>query len=95
MNRIILLAITIVDEIMNDCGDGKVLVDVAQLFMEKKTVTKVLIAMLVNSLYTLPLILVWGVIGIAGDLVLCFWLGGFGLGQVLNAVVNGAGWPWD
>jgi hypothetical protein len=83
------------DELMNDCGDGKVLIDLYKIFEQKKTVGKVLLRLFVNALYTFPILLVWGAVSLVFNTILCFYVGGYGTGQFLNALVNGAAWPWD
>lgn len=80
---------------MNDCGDGKVLIDLYKIFSEQGTVVKVLLKLLVNGLYTFPFLLVWGAVSLVFNTILCFYVGGYGTGQFLSALVNGAAWPWD
>ena len=95
LNRVILLLVTVFDELMNDCGDGKILIDLFELWSRTGSVWRFGLALLLHTLYTFPVLLVWGVISIAGNLVFCYWLGGYGLGQFLNAFVNGQTYPWD
>ena len=95
LNRIILFVIAMADELMNDCADGKILVDLFQLFNRTGSIWRFALAIFLHSLYTFPFLLVWGTISVVFSSVFCFWVGGFGLGQFLNALVLGLAWPWD
>uniref|UniRef100_A0A7S3N4H5 Uncharacterized protein n=1 Tax=Euplotes harpa TaxID=151035 RepID=A0A7S3N4H5_9SPIT len=95
LNKLILLVVTVADEIMNDCGDGKILIDLFQLFTRTGTIGKFVLALFLHSLYTAPFLLVWGAIAVVFNTIFCYYVGGYAVGQFLNALVLGNAYPWD
>mmetsp|Transcript_2073 Transcript_2073/g.2342 ORF Transcript_2073/g.2342 Transcript_2073/m.2342 type:complete len:209 (-) Transcript_2073:52-678(-) len=94
-NRIILFLVVVADEVMNDCGDGQVLVDLATLYTKTNSIWKFGLRILVHAIYTAPFLAFWGAFSIVCNLVTFFWGGGYGTGQFINALVVGLPWPWD
>ena len=83
------------DELMNDCGDGKILIDIFDQYSKTGTPLKFIGLLLVNTLKTLPLMIIWGAVGIIFNLIGVFWVGGFGTGKFLDNLINAAAWPWN
>ena len=95
LNRVILLLVTLTDEIMNDCGDGKILIDLFQLYNSSGSILNMSLRLLFNALYTSPLLIVWGAISLAFNVIFCFWVGSYGIGQFLRTLVLGNPYIWD
>ena len=94
-NRIIMFAVVVADEVMNDCGDGQILVDLFNLYTSAGSIFKFVLRLAFHALYTSPFLIFWGVISTICNLIFFYWGGGYGAGQFLNAVVVGVSWPWD
>ena len=87
-NQMLMVLTTILSEIMNDCRDGKLIVDIYALFSTGwKTA---LLKYWWHSLYASPMIGFWNLVGIVGTIIpgLQFY-GGYGIGQVLRRLVIG------
>ena len=95
INKVLLLVIAVADEIMNDCGDGKILIDLFQLYSRTKSIGRFVLALFLNSLYTFPFLLVWGVIAVVFNSIFCYYVGGFAIGQFLSALVLANPYPWN
>ena len=95
INKVLLLVITIADEIMNDWGDGKVLIDLFQLYTRTGSIGKFVLALFLHALYTFPFLLVWGVVAVVFNTIFCYYIGGFAIGQFLSALVLANPYPWN
>ena len=88
LNQLIGVATVAMSELMNDCNDGRVIVDTYELF--SNGLSSAALKLLWHTFYQFPMIIFFDIIFIVGTIIpgLQYW-GGYGLGQALRRFIAG------
>ena len=88
LNQLLGVATVAMSELMNDCNDGRIIVDTFELF--QKGWQNAVVQLLWHTFYQLPMLIVFDVMFIVCSIIpgLQYW-GGYGLGQALRRFIAG------
>jgi len=82
-----MLFATLASELMTECNDGKVLIDLFNLISEKGFTS--ILTMTLNTIENLPMVLAFTILGLVGTIIpgLQYW-GGFGFGEATRRIIG-------